>query len=152
MPRSQTGKRHLSESCSKECITLPPTINAIYCDFLKYKNDNFLHQYIAFTFSNNLFYKVVEGLVLPIPPEEFLQPTRQKRQIRAKTYTNFVKSNIIDSQVTNNNRSSKVNQCKTEPYRNSFFVRTAIQWNYLENLDVHAETVEGFKSALHKCY
>ena len=71
------------------------------------------------------FYKVVEGLVPPIPPEEFLQLTRQKRQIRAKTYTSFVTSNIM---------------------------RTAIQWNHLENSVVHAETVEGFKSALHKCY
>ena len=95
------------------------------------------------------FYKVVEGLVPAIPPEEFLRPTRQKRQIRAKTYTNFVTSSIIDSQVTNNNRSYKVDQCKTEQYRNSFFVRTAIQWNHLENSVVHAETVEGFKSALH---
>ena len=98
------------------------------------------------------FCKVVEGLVPPIPPEEFFQPTRQKRQIRAKTYTNFVTSNIKDSQVTYNNRSYKVDQCKTEQYRNSFFVRTAIQWNHLENSVVHTETVEGFKSALHKCY
>ena len=72
------------------------------------------------------FYKVVKGLVPPIPPEKFLQPTRQKRQIRAKTYTNFATSNIIDSQVTNKNRSDKVDQCKTEQYRNSFFVRTTI--------------------------
>ena len=71
------------------------------------------------------FYKVVEGLVPPIPPEEFLQLTRQKRQIRAKTYTSFV---------------------------TSYIMRTAIQWNHLENSVVHAETVEGFKSALHKCY
>ena len=98
------------------------------------------------------FYKVVEGLVPPIPPEEFLQPTCQKRQIRAKTYTIFVTSNIIDSQVTNDNRSYKVDQCKTEHLRNSFFVRTANQWNHLENSAVHAETVEWFKSALHKCY
>ena len=92
-------------------------------------------------------------MVPPIPPEEFLQPIHQKRQIRAKKKnTSFVTSNIIDSQVTNNNRSYKVDQCKTEQYGNSFFVRTSIQWNRLENAVVHAETVKGLKSDLQRYY
>ena len=98
------------------------------------------------------FYKVVEGLVPPIPPEDFLQPLRQKQHIRATKYSNYITTNIIDRQVIKNDRGYKVDQSKTDQYKNSFFVRTAIEWNHLENSVVHAETVEGFKAALHKCY
>ena len=98
------------------------------------------------------FYKVVEGLVPPIPPEDFLQPLRQKRHIRATKYSDYVTTNIIDRQVIKNDRGYKVDQSKTDQYKNSFFVRTAIEWNHLENSVVHAETVEGFKAALYKCY
>ena len=41
---------------------------------------------------------MVEWLVPPIPPKEFLQPTHPKDLIRAKRYTTFVTSNIIDNQ------------------------------------------------------
>ena len=38
------------------------------------------------------FYEVVEGLVPPIPPEDFLKPIRQKRHVRAKKngYSAFI--------------------------------------------------------------
>ena len=61
-----------------------------------------------------------EGLVPSIPPEEFLQLVRAKRQIRAK---------LIDRQVyITNDKGFKIEQCRTEQYKNSFFVRTAIDW------------------------
>lgn len=98
------------------------------------------------------FYKVVEGLVPPIPPEEYLQPVRARRQIKSKKFSDCVTTDILDRQVVNNNSGFKVEQCRTEQYRNSFFARTTVDWNHLDNSIVHAETVEGFKTALRKCY
>ena len=72
------------------------------------------------------FYKVVEGLVPPIPPEELLQPVRARRQIKAKKYSDCETINIIDRQVVNNNRGYKVEQCRTEQYKNRFLYE--LQW------------------------
>ena len=43
-------------------------------------------------------------------------------------------------------------QCKTDQskVKNSFFVKTVIEWNHLETAVMHAETDEGFKTLLSK--
>ena len=63
-------------------------------------------------------YKVVEVLVPAIPPNEFLKPTRQKRQVKAKYFENCETKNILDRHVSNNNRSFIVEHCKTEQLNN----------------------------------
>ena len=98
------------------------------------------------------FYKVVEGLVPPIPSEDFLKPIRQKRHIRAKKYSDYQSSNIIERQVINHNKYFIVEKAKTEQYKYSFFIRTTVEWSHLDSDIVHAETAEVFKSALHQCY
>ena len=98
------------------------------------------------------FFKVVEGLFLPIAPEDFLKPIRQKRHIRAKKYSDYQSSSIIERQVINHDKCFIVEKAKTEQYKHSFFTRTTVEWNHLDSDIVHAETVEGFKSALHQCY
>ena len=95
------------------------------------------------------FFKVAEGLVPALPPTEFLQPARQKRQIKAKSYTDCITTNIIEKQVIKNDRGFTIRQCKTEQLKQSFFVKTCQDWNHLENSVVHAQTVESFKTALH---
>ena len=105
------------------------------------------------------FYNVAEGLIPPIPPDEFLQSVRARHQIKAKNIQTET-ANIIDRQVEtignigniNINREYNVEQCRIEQYKNSFFVRRTVDRNHLDNSVVHAETVEGFKSALGKCY
>ena len=104
--------------------------------------------------SNRLIfmYKVVEGLVPAIPPNEFLKPTRQKRQVKAKHFESCETTNILDRHISNNNRSFIVEHCKTEQLKHSFFVRTVVEWNHLDTETVRAETVESFKQALPQCY
>jgi len=76
-------------------------------------------------------FKVVEGSVPAIPPEDYLIPQRPKRTVRVRTFKDHVTSKILDSQVTNNSRCFPVPTSKSEPYRHSFFVRTIIDWIHL---------------------
>ena len=80
---------------------------------------------------------------------DFLTPVRGKRLIKSKQYTDCVTSNIIDKQSTNNSKCFKTVQCITEPYKNSFFPRTIIDWNHLDDNIVRAETVDSFRKAVH---
>ena len=90
------------------------------------------------------FFKVVEGLVPAMQSHDFLTLVRGKRLIKSKQYTDCVTSNIIDIQSTNNSKCFKNAQCKTEIYKNSFFPRTIIDWNHLDDNIVRAETVDSF--------
>ena len=79
---------------------------------------------------------------------DFLTPVRGKRPIKSRQFKDYVTHNNIDSQATNNNRCFKTVQCKTELFRNSFFPKTIIDWNHLEDCVVHAETVNSFRKAV----
>lgn len=48
-----------------------------------------------------MYNKVVEGLVPGIPSDKYLTPEKAGRNVRAKQYTNFNTTDIIDSQVCN---------------------------------------------------
>ena len=93
-------------------------------------------------------YKVVEGLVPAIPSEEFLKPAKTRRQIKGKQCKDHVLHNIIDRHIINNNRGFIVENCKTEQLKNSFLVKTVIEWNHLSTEAVRSKTVESFKQAL----
>ena len=53
-------------------------------------------------------YKVVEGLVPTIPPEEFLKQAKTRRQIEGKEFKDHSLHIIIDSHIINNNRGLTV--------------------------------------------
>ena len=94
-------------------------------------------------------YKVVEGLMPAIPPNEFLKPPRQNRQVNCET------KNILDRHISNNDRGFivELEHCKTEQLlKHSFFVRTVVEWNHLNTATVCAETVKSFKQALPQYY
>jgi hypothetical protein len=95
-----------------------------------------------------MFYKVVEGLVPAIAPEDYLKEIRNKRKRKAKQYEGYETSNIIDRQTVNNSRPSELIQFKTDTRKNSFFSKTIVDWNHLEDSVVCAKTAEGFNSAL----
>ena len=94
-------------------------------------------------------YKVVEGLVPAIPSASYLTPIRSKRRIRAKVFGDYVSTNIVTSSQTNNSKCFVVPTASTEVYKHSFFVRTIIDWNQLDDNIVGATSVESFKSRLH---
>ena len=95
-----------------------------------------------------MLYKVVEGLVPGLPPQDFLLKSRPRRQIRLKTFDNCETSNILNKQVKNNSKCYDTIQATSNQYRNSFFVDTVVKWNQLEEEVVCAKSVEAFKTAL----
>jgi hypothetical protein len=48
----------------------------------------------------------------------------------------------VNNSVKNNSKALKTTACNTEQYKNSFFVKSVIHWNQLEEEIVHAKTVE----------
>jgi hypothetical protein len=97
------------------------------------------------------FFKVVEGLVPALPPDQFVTPQKQGRQIRSSQRSqHFVSNNPVENYIRNNDRCYTVPRANTEQYRNSYFPRTIIAWNHLDNKTVHSASPECFKSALAK--
>ena len=95
-----------------------------------------------------LLYKVVEGLVPGLPPNEFLSASKPKRTIKPKRYKDCETTNILDKQVKNNTKCFETIHAKSIQYKHSFFVDTVVRWNQLDEEVVSAKTVEAFKSAL----
>jgi hypothetical protein len=83
---------------------------------------------------------VVEGLVPAIASEDYLKEIRNKKKRKAKQYEGLG--------TVNNSRSFELIQFKTDIKKNSFFSKTIVDWNHLEDSVVCAKTVEGFSSAL----
>jgi hypothetical protein len=98
-----------------------------------------------------IFHKVVEGQIPAIPPHEYISHQKPRRHIRARTFQDCETTNIVNSQVRNNTRAVVVEHSNTEQYRNSLFIRTAIDWNHLENSLVRAKTTEKLKGLLATC-
>ena len=65
-----------------------------------------------------------------IPPDEFLKPAKpnRNRQVKVKRFNDCETRNILDRHLLNNNRGFIVEQCKTEQLKQSFFVRTVVEW------------------------
>ena len=80
-----------------------------------------------------------------------LTPQKPKRRIKAKQFSDYQCSNLVDKSVTNNfnSRCFVVNNFGRGQFRHSFFIDRVIKWNHLPDSIVHAETVESFKAALH---
>ena len=69
-----------------------------------------------------LFYRVVEGLVAALPPDQFLTPQKQGRLIGTVRKDDFQVTNIIRGHARHNTRAYVVPQCATEERKNSFFL------------------------------
>ncbi len=96
-------------------------------------------------------YKMVNGLVPGLPPERFLQPKKPGRRIRASTrLAGYSAINVVDRSVTNNSKPFHVPDSKTLQFKNSFFIRTIIDWNHLDDRTVSAVSPEAFSTALRR--
>jgi hypothetical protein len=96
------------------------------------------------------FYKVVEGLVPAMHCQDFLTPIRPKRRIIAKEFKDCVATNIVERHSTNNSKCYKLPVCNSEQFKNSFFPKTVIEWNHLDEETVRSTSLESFKTALCK--
>ena len=97
------------------------------------------------------FYKITNDLCPAINKSDFLSPIQGRRRIKPKFNPDFITSNIISSSARNNSNCFKVPRANNDIYKNSFFVRTVIDWNNLNNTTVTAPSVEAFKERL-RCY
>ena len=95
-------------------------------------------------------FKIAGGMVPAINSEDYLKPQREKRRIKAKQFSDYQCSNIVEKNVTNNSRCFIVDNFRTDQFRHSFFIDSVIKWNHLPDSIVHADSVESFKSAILK--
>jgi len=95
-----------------------------------------------------LYYKVVNGHIPAISPKDYLTPVRTRRKVKPVQYSDFLSSNTVDKSATNNSQCFRYSFGKTEQYRNSFFIRTTLAWNQLDDNTIHLPTADKFKSAV----
>ena len=97
-----------------------------------------------------MLYKFVRGTV--INADEFLIPLRNKRHIKPRIQTDFQTTNFVQRYSVNHTECFKVPDSQTDQFKNSFFVRTISDWNQLEKYQIRAETVNSFRTTVHKSY
>jgi hypothetical protein len=97
-------------------------------------------------------FKVVEGLVSAISPSDFVTKTRPKRLIKSRQYSDFISQNIEENSVINNSKGLVYQRANTEPFKNSFFIKTVLDWNHLDDNTVNQSSLKSFKSALQHSY
>ena len=102
-------------------------------------------------FNKLVFLFKIAGCMVPaINSEDYLKPQREKRRIKAKQFSDYLCSNIVEKNVTNISRCFIVHNFRTDQFRHSFFIDSVIKWNHLPDSIVHEDSVESFKSALLK--
>ena len=96
------------------------------------------------------FYKLVEGLVPAMPYQNFLTSSKPGRLVKAKKNSDFISKNPVSNFVRNNDRTFNIPHYKSEQYKNSFFVKTCIEWNSLDNSVVNIKSVNSFRTTIEK--
>ena len=95
-----------------------------------------------------LLFKVINNKIPALPPTKFLTPKPPGRKVTAKTYKDHITTNIVSNHTHNNTIPYKIPQATTPQYKNSFFVKTVIDWNHLDNTTATSTNIETFRSRL----
>ena len=96
-----------------------------------------------------LMYKITGGLIPATAFQNYLTPvSASRRRIWPTKYEDFEATNIIDRHEVRNTRGFQLPAYNTKQYQNSFFVRTVVDWNHLEENIVKAGSASAFTSAL----
>ena len=97
-----------------------------------------------------LLYKIANGLVTAIPSHLYLTPKKKGRLIRPRKLDGSTSSssNPIANSIAVNSKCFKASWCNTDQLKNSFFNRTIIDWNHLNENLVQADSVERFRTLL----
>ena len=86
-----------------------------------------------------------------LPESKFLtKADPDKRQVKPKSFKDFQAKNIIAKQTRLNNNCFQVREYATAQREHSFFIRTAIEWNSLDQTTIDSKTPEAFKNRLGK--
>ena len=100
----------------------------------------------------SLLFKIADGSVQAIPSDKYLKPVKKSRQITPKNFDGYEYVNKVEKYVTNNSRCFKIPSTNnpTGPYSQSFFPRTVMDWNQLDDELVLAGSVDSFRTHLKK--
>lgn len=99
----------------------------------------------------NLLYRIAGDEIPALPSRQFLTPINTtRRRVRPTKFEGFQTTNLVERHAINHSRGFKVPDSRTEQYRNSFFVRTVMDWNQLSEATITAGSVGAFTSALRK--
>ena len=96
----------------------------------------------------SFLYNIQKGKVPAINPQEYLTPIKSKRQIKAKSYSDYETQNIVKRHQNLNNKCFQLPKSSNSAYKNSFFPRTISEWNELSDSVVNAPSIETFKNRL----
>lgn len=88
------------------------------------------------------------GSSMSILPQKYPAYRKPGRTIRAKPYSNTYFTNIVEHSVCHNSRGFSARPSRTDQYKHSFFIRTAIDLNHLCDPAVLCDSIGGFKSSL----
>ena len=94
------------------------------------------------------FHKIVSERIPSIKPNHYLTPKPPKRSIRTTKYADYKAENIVERYSANNTKAYTVPIVNTDQFKHSFFNRTVIDWNHLDEDTVSARTTEEFKNLL----
>ena len=99
-----------------------------------------------------MMYKIVNELLPSMNNQQYFIPAerRSQRNIKLKKDKDYETENILERRIVNNNKGFKVIDCHLQQTENSFFHRTIIDWNHLDNSVVFNPSTEAFKRSLLK--
>ena len=95
-----------------------------------------------------MFYKISNSLVPALPENQFISKISNKRQIKPRTFEDHVTSNITHRQARLNNNCYQIQTSNSLQRQNSFFPRTVVDWNNLDQETINAQTPEAFRHKL----
>ena len=94
-------------------------------------------------------YQIVEDRTPALPFANFLEFEKaNKRKVKPKRFQDCISQNPMEKYAINNTRGLKVPVATKEAYKNSFFIKTAIDWNELPENVVTAPSVDAFTGAV----
>ena len=96
----------------------------------------------------SFLYNIQTGKVPAINKDVYLKPIRQKRKIKAKSFSDCVTINILTRHQNLNSKCFQLPESVSTVYRHSFFPKTISEWNELDEKIVSAPSVDTFKNRL----
>ena len=93
-------------------------------------------------------YNIQTGKVPAIDKDIYLNPIKQKRRIKAKTFSDCVTDNILTRHQNLNSKCFNLPKSNSNAYKHSFFPKTIAEWNELPEDIVTAPSATVFKERL----
>ena len=95
-------------------------------------------------------YKLINGLVPAIKPQDYFTEIKNKRRIKRNHLDDYKYQSSVAQNIRNNSKCYHVKICNSNRFKNSFFVRTVAEWNTLNDETVKSVSVTQFEGNLAK--